>query len=382
MGKEDDMSHRKYITSIDQIPELSDLDDHQRKTLKTVENRYAFRTNGYYQSLIDWKNPEDPIRRIVIPSADELQPWGELDASGESLYARAPGLEHKYADTAVLLVSDVCGALCRFCFRKRLFMDDNQEVARDVSAGLTYIRNHREINNVLVTGGDPLLLSTRKLSAIIEQLRAIDHVRIIRIGSKMPAFNPFRILDDPELLHMFKTHSLPDKRIYLMAQFNHPRELTAEARRAIDLMLKSGVIIMHQTPLIRGVNDNPEVLCELFNELSYLGVAPYYVFQCRPTEGNAAYTVPVEEGYEIFTKALTNCSGLARRCRYAMSHATGKIEVAGMTEEHIFFRYHRPADLEQRLGELLAFERNSNACWLEDYTDARQFTELRRNALH
>lgn len=363
------MSYKKYITSIDQIPELKQLSEQQRLDLKAVEKRYAFRTNGYYQSLIDWEDPGDPIRRIIIPSPDELEPWGNLDASGESLYARAPGLEHKYADTAILLVSDVCGALCRFCFRKRLFMDDNQEVTRDVSAGLAYIRRHPEINNVLVTGGDPLLLSTPKLGEIIGKLRAIEHVRIIRIGSKMPAFNPFRILEDPGLLEMFRTHSKPDRRIYLMAQFNHPRELTPEARRALDMVRQSGVTIMNQTPMIRGVNDDPAVLAELFNELSYLGIAPYYVFQCRPTEGNAAYTVPIEVGYGIFTEALKHCSGLARRCRYAMSHATGKVEVAGLTDKQIFFRYHRPADPDRSLADLLVCSRNPEAYWLDDYEE-------------
>lgn len=376
------MGYRKYITRIDQIPELDNLNEQQKQTLNSVVKRYAFRTNEYYQSLIDWEDPDDPIRRIVIPSADELEPWGKLDASGESRYARAPGLEHKYADTAVLLVSDVCGALCRFCFRKRLFMDDNQEVSRDVSAGLAYIRRHPEINNVLVTGGDPLLLSTRRLTEIVEQLRAIDHVRIIRIGSKMPAFNPFRILDDPDLLRMFKTHSRPDRRIYLMAQFNHPRELTEEARRALDMVQQSGVCIMHQTPMIRGVNDDPTTLGELLNELSYLGVAPYYLFQCRPTEGNAAYTVPIEEGYQVFAEALKTCSGLARRCRYTMSHATGKIEVAGLTAERIFFRFHRPADSEQSLSNLLVCARNPKACWLDDYAEAKSPLRLARNSFH
>lgn len=376
------MSYKKYITSIDQIPELDTLSDKQRQNLRVVEERYAFRINRYYQSLIDWDDPKDPIRRIVIPSTDELEPWGTLDASGESRYAKAPGLEHKYPDTAVLLVSDVCGALCRFCFRKRLFMEDNQEVARDVSGGLEYIRQHREINNVLVTGGDPLLLSTRKLTEIIEQLRAIDHVRIIRIGTKMLAFNPYRILDDPELLGMLKTHSLPDRRIYLMAQFNHPRELTPEARCALDQIQKCGVSIMHQTPMIRGVNDNPRVLSKLLNELSYLGIAPYYVFQCRPTEGNAAYTVPIEEGYTIFTEALKNCSGLARRCRYAMSHSTGKIEIAGLTKDLIFFRYHRPANRNQRLDELLAFKRDPQAHWFDDYAKVRACSKKPLNSLH
>lgn len=376
------MSYHKYITSIDQIPELNGLSVMQRNNLKAVEERYAFRTNGYYQSLINWNDPKDPIRRIIIPSIDELEPWGNLDASGESHYARAAGLEHKYADTAVLLVSDICGALCRFCFRKRLFMDDNQEVARDVSEGLEYIRTHPEISNVLMTGGDPLLLSTRKLTEIIEQLRTIDHVRIIRIGSKMLAFNPYRILEDPELLQLFKTHSLPDRRIYLMAQFNHPRELTQVARRAIDQVQQNGVSIMHQTPMIRGVNDTPEVMSKLFNELSYLGIAPYYVFQCRPTEGNASYTVPIEKGYKIFTNALTTCSGLARRARYAMSHASGKIEVAGLTKDQIFFRYHRPANPNQSLNEILAFARNPAAYWFDDYTESKTILTKQQKSLH
>lgn len=376
------MNTPKYITKLSQVPEVANLPDHERQSLEAVERRYAFRSNAYYQSLIDWRDPQDPIRRIVIPSADELEPWGQLDASGEANYAKARGLEHKYADTALLLVSDVCGALCRFCFRKRLFMADNREVARDVAPGLEYIRKHPEINNVLLTGGDPLLLSSRKLGNILQELRDIDHVRIIRIGSKMPAFNPFRILDDPELLELFRTHSLPDRRIYLMAQFNHPRELTDEAVRAMTLVREAGVCIMNQTPLIRGVNDDPETLGELFNTLSFLGIAPYYLFQCRPTEGNFAYTLPIEQGYQIFADALHNCSGLARRCRYAMSHMSGKIEVAGLTDKQIFFRFHRPANPAQNLGELLPCARNPEGYWLDDFPEAMAYLGQARNGLH
>jgi KamA family protein len=337
--------------------------------LEEVELRYTFRCNEYYLSLIDWNDPEDPIRRIVIPHRDELQRWGHLDASGEHNYSKARGLEHKYPDTALLLTSNICGGLCRFCFRKRLFMADNNEVSRDVSAGLEYIRNQPQINNVLLTGGDPLLLSTRNLENIITELRSINHVQIIRIGSKLPAFNPFRILDDPDLLRMLKQYSLPDRRIYLMAQFNHPRELTPEAIRALTQVQEAGVAVMNQTPLIRGVNDNPEILAELLNKLSYMGISPYYVFQCRPTEGNSAYTVPIEEGYQIFSEASRKCSGLARRCRYSMSHVTGKIEVVGMTGEQIFFRYHRPADSSQDPGEIIAFPRNPDSYWLDDYLE-------------
>jgi lysine 2,3-aminomutase len=365
------MNQTRFLTKLSQVEALKNLPERERQKMLQVEERYAFRSNAYYNSLIDWDDPRDPIRRIVIPDQDELLQWGQLDASGEHNYAKVPGLEHKYEDTALLLVSEVCGALCRFCFRKRLFMAGNKEVSRDVSQGLAYIKKHREINNVLLTGGDPLLLSTRKLGDIIRQLRGIEHVRIIRIGSKMPAFNPHRFLDDPELLEMFRTYSLPERRIYLMAHFNHPRELTREAIRALTLIQKSGVCVMNQTPMIRGVNNDPEILSELLNRLSYLGAAPYYVFQCRPTKGNAAYTVPIEEGYEIFAAALSRCSGLARRCRYVMSHVTGKVEVAGLTEDQIFFRYHRPADSNQSPGEIIPCERNPDGYWLDDYPENR-----------
>jgi L-lysine 2,3-aminomutase len=128
---------------------------------------------------------------------------------------------------------------------------------------------------------------------------------------------------------------------------------------------------MNQTPLIRGVNDHPDTLSELFNTLSFIGATPYYLFQCRPTKGNAAYTVPIEEGYRIFADALRQCSGLARRCRFAMSHLTGKVEVAGLSEDQIFFRYHRPADPGQDPGEIIACDRNPQGFWLEDYLDNR-----------
>ncbi len=355
----------QYIRDIEKIAELS---RDEKRELKTVTKKFAFRTNNYYQSLINWDDPNDPIRRIIIPTLEELENWGQLDASNEHLYTKAPGLEHKYQYTALLLVNDVCGGYCRFCFRKRIFMDINDEIARDLSEGLRYIRENTDINNVLLTGGDPLLLSTRKLENIIRQLREIDHVQIIRIGSKMLAFNPYRFLDDPALLDVFNKFSTPEKRIYLMAHFNHPRELTEQAIEAIDLVIKSGVIITNQTPMLRGINDNVQVLGDLFNKLSYVGVPPYYVFINRPTLGNKMFAVPIEEALEIFEQARMIGSGLAKRAKLVMSHTTGKIEVLGMTEEHIFFRYHRAANPAQK-AQLLIYKRNPEAYWFDDYSE-------------
>lgn len=355
----------QYIRDVDKISELS---RDEKRELKTVTKKFAFRTNNYYQSLINWDDPNDPIRRIIIPTLEELENWGQLDASNEHLYTRAPGLEHKYQYTALLLVNDVCGGYCRFCFRKRIFMNINDEIARDLTEGLQYIRENTDVNNVLLTGGDPLLLSTRKLEYILRQLREIDHVQIIRIGSKMLAFNPFRFLDDPALLEVFQKYSTPEKRIYLMAHFNHPRELTEQAIEAIDLVIKSGVIVTNQTPLLRGINDDPQVLGDLFNKLSYVGVPPYYVFINRPTLGNKMFAVPVEEALEIFEQARMIGSGLAKRAKLVMSHTTGKIEVLGMTEDHVFFRYHRAANPAQK-AQLLIYKRNPEAYWFDDYTE-------------
>lgn len=359
------MDKVRYVTRLDQIPQLSPVEIEE---LAPVADRYAFRANTYYLGLIDWNDPDDPIRKIAIPSEDELVDWGRLDASEEYLYTKAPGLEHKYEYTALLLLSDVCGGFCRFCFRKRLFMNDSVEASRDVSEGLKYIREHPEINNVLLTGGDPLMLSSKRLDRILSELRDIDHVKIIRIGSKMPVFNPYRVLNDPSLLETLKRHSLEDRRMYIMVHFNHPRELTKEAVRAMALLHDAGMISANQTPLLRGVNDDPAVLAELFNKLSYIGVAPYYVFIGRPTQGNRHFLVPVEKALEIFEQSRMSCSGLAKRARLVMSHSTGKVHVLGRTKNHVYMRYHRAADPDRK-GLFLVLRSNPEALWFDDYEE-------------
>src|SRR6185436_19432090 len=242
----------RYINKLDQITGLSEAD---KLELKPVAEKFAFRTNDYYQSLIDWNDPHDPIRRIVMPDIQELDEFGELDASNELSYTVVKGLEHKYQDTALLLVNNVCGAYCRFCFRKRLFTDGNDETTNDVTDAIEYIKRHPEINNVLLSGGDPMIMSTGKLEKIVGALREIDHVRIIRIGSKMVAFDPYRVLNDPSLLEMFEKYSLPGRIIFIINHFNHPRELTVAPLRALMLISKGRAITLYHTPITRSVND-------------------------------------------------------------------------------------------------------------------------------
>jgi len=355
----------KYVTQIDQLPQLS---QDEKAGLKEVTDRFAFRSNDYYLSLIDWNDPHDPIRTIIIPGRQELDEWGRLDPSDEKTYCVMPGLEHKYHSTTLLLVSNVCDGICRYCFRKRVFINRQNEYLRDLPAAIQYIRAHEEITNVLLTGGDPLALNASKLESIIRQLRDIEHVEIIRIGTKMPAFNPYRITEQPALLDMIERYSTAQKRIYVITHFIHPRELTDVAVKAVNLLLKAGAIVANQTPLIKGVNDDPEVLAALLATLSFIGAVPYYIFQCRPALGNRAYTVPIEQGYEIVEQAKARVSGLAKRIRFVMSHSTGKIEIIGKTEDRAYFKYHRAAD-DADSGRFLVFESNPNAYWLDDYAE-------------
>lgn len=351
----------RYVRDLLKIPELSREEQEQ---LSPVAERYVFRANEYYLSLIDWSDPDDPIRHLIVPKKEELNDWGKLDASNEAAYTVARGVQHKYRSTVLLLCNEVCGAYCRYCFRKRLFMDENDEATLDVSEGLEYIAENPCVSNVLLTGGDPLLMSTRRLESILERLRRIPHVQIIRIGSKMLAFDPWRVLDDDYLLRVIERFSRSDKRLYLMNHFDHPRELTEPAVHAIDLFLKRGAICCNQCPIIKGVNDKPHTLSELFDLLSYVGCPPYYLFQGRPTVGNEPYEVPIVEGFHIFREAMRLSSGLAARARFVMSHETGKIEIVGVDDDYIYMKYHRAHD-PARNGEMMVFYRDDEAYWLD-----------------
>ena len=354
----------RYLTSIDQVDPLP---NESAELLSAVTDRYGFRATQYYLGLINPDLPNDPIARLILPSLEELDFSGDLDPSNEAAMTLVPGLQHKYPETVLLLCSNVCAGLCRYCFRKRLFMDATHEAAPDLDPALDYITGHPEITNVLLTGGDPLMLDTGRLAYLLERLRAIPHVQIIRIGTKVPAFNPFRILDDPGLKSVLRAASRPDRRLYVMTHFDHPRELTEPAVQSIDCLLRAGVICANQCPLARGINDSSLVLAELFQRLAFCGCPPYYLFQMRPAAGNRPYQVPIVRGWQVFREALRRGSGLARRARYVMSHASGKLEILGLDDRFIYMRYHR-AHLDLDRGRFLIFERNDEACWLDDLT--------------
>lgn len=357
----------KYLTRLEKIAQLS---EEEKQKLAPVTNEFVFRTNDYYDSLIDWSDPHDPLRRLVYPDTAELEDWGELVTSSETDYVVVPGLEHKHQDTALLLVNDVCAAYCRYCFRKRLFTNDNDEAVRDISQGLEYIRQHPEINNVILSGGDPLVMSTRKLQQMIRPLYDIPHVETIRIGTKVPAFNPYRILDDTSLHDLFRECATHNKRMYVMSHFSHAKELSLPALQAIDAIYESGARMWNQTPLLRGINDDVESLSDLFHALAAAGVPPYYVYVCRPTAGNKPYVVPIEKGYDIFLQAKFKGSGLVKSARMIMTPKYGKLEILGRFEDKMMFKFHHSANPANE-GKIFAFKSNPDALWFSDYAEVK-----------
>ncbi|APO47201.1 KamA family radical SAM protein [Paenibacillus xylanexedens] len=362
------MKGPKYIRSINDINQLS---TEIKQSLNPVTDKFVFRINEYYMNLIDWNDPNDPIRKIVIPSEDELQEYGRWDSSDEELNYVAPGCQHKYATTALLIVSEVCGAYCRYCFRKRLFRNDVKEAMLDVKHGIDYIRQHPEINNVLLTGGDAFSLSTSKLVRIIQELRTIEHVKIIRIGSKFPAFNPMRIYEDDVLLNALAQYSQMEKRIYVMCHFNHPRELTHEAKRCTDSLLKAGVVLVNQTPILKGINNDPSVLKDLLDQLSWAGITPYYFFVNRPVAGNKSFVCSLREVYELVEAAKRETSGLGKRVRLCMSHSSGKIEILAIKDKKAYLKYHQSR--ESRYGELMILECPDDASWFDDLPGSKDY---------
>jgi KamA family protein len=347
------------------------LSEAELAALRPVAARFAFRANDYYLSLINWSDPADPIRRLVVPNTEEVAAYGELDASDEASNTPLAGLQHKYADTALLLVTDQCSCFCRYCFRKRLFSEDGErETARDFSAVAEYIRQHAEITDVLLTGGDALSLPGSRLEELFARLGAIPHVRSVRLGSKIPAFNPARILGDRTLQHAFRHGVASGKNIYVMCHFDHPREFTPIAFEALELLRGLGVTCLNQCPVTRGVNDDAGVLADLLQMATDAGCPQYYLFQCRPTVGNAGFSVPITRAFVLVSEARSRVSGLSRRARFCMSHASGKIEVVGLDEQHIYARYHRaksPADD----GRMLVFKRDDEAMWFDQLVPAR-----------
>ncbi|MFX0055358.1 MAG: KamA family radical SAM protein [Promethearchaeota archaeon] len=367
------MSHAldgdELITSVDEIGEILDLTEPEERILNRLSEMHPIRVPEYYLSLIDEQDPEDPIRRMALPSSTESIVEGSYDTSGELSNTILPGLQHKYKQTALILATAECAMYCRHCFRKRLVGLPSQEILRDVDAATEYIRNHEEINNVLITGGDPFTLSTSRIGNLLEVLSNVPHLDFIRFGSRIPVTYPMRILHDDELLEVLRNHSKAFRRLFLVTQFNHPREITEESIAAIDRLMSAGVIVNNQTVLLKGVNDDPVVLAALQNGLVGIGVNPYYVFQCRPVARvKKTFQVPLYDGYRIVEEAKGLLNGHSKRFRYIMSHHTGKIEILGILDGKFLFKYHQAKNSSDQ-GRIFTRKVDKTSAWLDELVE-------------
>ena len=260
----------------------------------------------YYLSLIDLNDPNDPIRRQAIPTANELHQSSAdlLDPLHEDTDSPVKGLTHRYPDRVLLLVTDQCSMYCRHCTRRRFAGQHDQAVPVDqIDKCIEYVREHTEVRDVLISGGDPLVMSDDRLEHVISELRKIDHVEIVRIGSRTPVVMPQRIT--PELCAMLKKYHP----IWLNTHFTHPKEVTEDSRRACAMLADAGVPLGNQSVLLAGVNDCVYTMKKLMHELVKMRVRPYYIYQCDLSMGLEHFRTPVSKGIEIIEALRGHTSG-------------------------------------------------------------------------
>lgn len=324
-----------------------------------------YQVTKYYRDLVAASPYRDQLKYIVEPSLQELSSPGLLDTSGEEDNTVVTGLQHKYPQTGLLLVTDRCTAYCRYCFRKRLVGKDSDEVAPDYAAVAEYIGRHPEMTNVLMSGGDPFVLSTKKLHAILDHLLPIPHLTSIRFGSKTTAFHPARFHDVELPALMARIHDA-GKTPVIVSHFDHVGEITDEAARAVRLMRDLGVQYLNQGVLLGRVNDDPQTIAETIARLHAIGSRPYYLFQGRPVRGASHFQVPIRRGIEIVRGANQRLSGIQKTFRYIMSHYTGKIEILDVAEDgRAYLRYHQSPKPEG-IGRIFSRPYVEGACWLDD----------------
>ena len=271
--------------------------------LETVAARYPVRISPHYLSLIG--EPGDPIWRQCVPDMQELDDDQLSDPLDEERLSPVPGLIHRYPDRVVWLVSDECAVYCRFCMRKRRLGQTFPSTEQDRSAALDYIGSHPEIRDVILSGGDPLMLAEGELDDILGRLRAITHVEIIRIGSRIPVVLPERIT--PDLCNILKKYHP----LYLNTHFNHPLEITPEASEACTRLADAGIPLGNQTVLLKGVNDDPAVMTHLMQRLLAIRVRPYYLHQMDLVRGTGHFRTSVNCGVRIMAALRGHTSGLA-----------------------------------------------------------------------
>jgi len=299
---------KNRLTTVEQLERFMTLTADEKAGCAHASHKLALAITPYFFNLIDRNDPNCPIRKQVIPRGGEmvLSEGEMLDSLGEDEHSPVAGLVHRYPDRVLFLVTDRCAAYCRYCTRSRLVSNaQDYNFHPEYEQGLRYIESHPEIRDVLLSGGDPLLLSDRKLEHLISRLRAIKHVEFIRIGSRIPVFLPQRIT--PELCDIFRKYGP----IWMSIHVNHPKEATAELKDACERLAFAGVPLGNQSVLLKGVNDDADVMKALIHRLLRMRVRPYYLYQMDLITGGAHFKVDVRKGIEIIRALRGHTTGYA-----------------------------------------------------------------------
>lgn len=295
------------VTDTALLKDLFNFTPDQVKEIETTGSKYRWAVSPYYLSLIDPANPEDPVRAQSIPVIQEYNDaLGNFDPMDEEYTSPAPSVTRRYPDRLIINVSNKCAMYCRHCQRRRNIGEtDSDTPDENIKAALEYVRENREIRDVLLTGGDAFMLSNEKIDWLLTELDKIPHVEIKRFGTRTPVTVPYRI--DDELCEILSRH-LP---VYVNTQFNHPLEITPDTREACFKLARSGAAIGNQAVLLRGINNDPYVMRKLNQELLKIMVRPYYIFHAKEVRGTSHFRTRVEEGIEIMNQLRGFTSGLA-----------------------------------------------------------------------
>ena len=299
---------RNRIQNLAQLESRLPLTPEERAGTILAGKKLALGITPHFFNLIDREDPDCPIRRQVVPRIEESNtaPDEMQDPCGEDSNMPVPGLVHRYADRVLLLVTDRCASYCRYCTRSRVVSGaGEQELTMDLEGAFAYLEKHPEVRDVLLSGGDPLLLSDSKLDAILTRLRQIPTIEFIRIGTRIPIFLPQRITTD--LLNVLKKHHP----LWMSVHSNHPKELTQEVRMALGRLADAGIPLGNQSVLLKGVNDRADTLKSLFHKLLLCRVRPYYLYQCDLISGSAHLRTTIREGQEIMEQLRGHTTGYA-----------------------------------------------------------------------
>ena len=301
---------RNSLRTQDSIEKLFDLSEQEQVFFSQSENSLRYQITPYYASLANrsMQGSQDPIRLLVMPTSLENHKGQQelLDPLDERAHSPVSRVIHRYPDRALFLVTDYCSVYCRYCTRKHFTGKDHAFAsASDYDQALSYFKNTKKIREIILSGGDPLTISDKKIEIILNDLRSIEHIEIIRIGTRIPVVMPMRVTEG--LIQIIKSA----QPVFLMTHFNHPRELTGNAKNALSMFVDNGIPVFNQMVLLNGVNNHPAIVQALSRRLLYLRVKPYYMFQCDPSQGSDHLRTSVGESMQIQKQLWGKLSGLA-----------------------------------------------------------------------